>query len=147
MKVFSQLEIARLQKLAEELRAMSEEVLQLTGAARNNGKALVLMEALRVESRDDMLLEHIVALVTQHFKVTRRELMSNRRPQEIVDARHTAFWLARQLTQKSLTSVGEYFGGKDHGTVLTACRGVENRRETEKGFAKRTDALLAILKQ
>ena len=65
-----------------------------------------------------------------------RELMmadmsSKRRPENIAFPRQIAMFLARQMTENSLSSIGEAFGGRDHGTVLHACRLVKDRMEID----------------
>ena len=53
------------------------------------------------------------------------------RPENIAFPRQIAMFLARQLTESSLNTIGEAFGGRDHGTVLHACRLVEDRMEVD----------------
>ena len=54
-------------------------------------------------------------------------MASKRRPENIAFPRQVAMFLARQLTDSSLNTIGEAFGGRDHGTVLHACRLVKDR--------------------
>jgi len=54
-------------------------------------------------------------------------MTSKRRPNNIAIPRMVAMYLSRRLTSKSLQEIGDAFGGRDHGTVLHACRSVEDR--------------------
>jgi chromosomal replication initiator protein len=58
-------------------------------------------------------------------------MASKRRPENIVFPRQIAMFLARQMTESSLNSIGEAFGGRDHGTVLHACRHVNDRMQVD----------------
>jgi len=58
-------------------------------------------------------------------------MASKRRPENIVFPRQIAMYLARQLTRSSLNVIGEAFGGRDHGTVLHACRLVKDRMQVD----------------
>ena len=58
-------------------------------------------------------------------------MTSKRRPENIAFPRQIAMYLARQLTESSLSAIGESFGGRDHGTVLHACRLVKDRMEVD----------------
>ena len=53
-------------------------------------------------------------------------MLSRRRPNHIAVPRQIAMYLSRELTKHSLQEIGEAFGGRDHGTVIHACRQVEN---------------------
>jgi chromosomal replication initiator protein len=58
-------------------------------------------------------------------------MTSKRRPENIAFPRQVAMYLARNLTESSLNMIGEAFGGRDHGTVLHACRLVKDRMEVD----------------
>jgi chromosomal replication initiator protein len=58
-------------------------------------------------------------------------MTSKRRPLNIVFPRQIAMFLSRQMTETSLTAIGDAFGGRDHGTVLHACRLVKDRMEVD----------------
>jgi chromosomal replication initiator protein len=70
-------------------------------------------------------VEQIAQRVGRHFQVNLRELQSRRRGRNALVPRQVGMYLARQLTPLSLGQIGAYFGGRDHSTVLHACRKVE----------------------
>ena len=70
-------------------------------------------------------MERIVQRVGGHFRVEPRQLQSSRRGREVLLPRQVSMYLARQLTGLSLEQIGAYFGGRDHSTVLHACRKME----------------------
>jgi len=70
-------------------------------------------------------LKQILHRVSTLYEVSPNELVGPRRMRTVTEARHVAMYLARQLTGASLPSIGRFFGGRDHATVLHACRAVE----------------------
>ncbi len=74
---------------------------------------------------DDVSLSSITNAVSRYFRQKPTELRSGSRKQRIVRARSLAMLLARRMTSKSMHQIGEYFGGRDHTTVLHAIRKTE----------------------
>jgi chromosomal replication initiator protein len=70
-------------------------------------------------------VERIASQVGRYFKVDARQMRSACRYRNVLLPRQVGMYLARQLTRLSLDAIGEYFGGRDHSTVLHACRKVE----------------------
>jgi chromosomal replication initiator protein len=70
-------------------------------------------------------VERIARRVSRYFHVDARQLQSPRRYSKVLVPRQVSMYLARQLTPLSLGEIGAYFGGRDHTTVLHACRKVE----------------------
>ena len=70
-------------------------------------------------------VERIVRRVSGHFQVKPREIQSARRTRSVLLPRQVGMYLARELTDLSLDQIGAYFGGRDHSTVLHACRKLE----------------------
>jgi len=70
-------------------------------------------------------LDRIARQVSSHFQVEARQLQSQRRAHHVLLPRQVSMYLARKLTDLSLDEIGTYFGGRDHSTVLHACRKVE----------------------
>src|SRR5262249_25083501 len=70
-------------------------------------------------------VERIAQRVGRYFQVEPTQLQSRRRSRNALVPRQVGMYLARQLTELSLRQIGAYFGGRDHSTVLHACRKVE----------------------
>jgi chromosomal replication initiator protein len=77
-------------------------------------------------------IENIQKTVADYYKLRVADLLSKRRSRSIARPRQVAMALAKELTSHSLPEIGDAFGGRDHTTVLHACRRVETLRETEK---------------
>lgn len=91
----------------------------------------LLREILHEEGRFALSIEGIQRKVAEHFDIRLADMTSKRRPENIAFPRQIAMYLSRQLTEHSLNSIGEAFGGRDHGTVLHACRLVKDRMEVD----------------
>ncbi len=76
-------------------------------------------------------LKQIVEQTARHFGLRAADLKSGSRRRSVVTARDTAVFLARRLTKKSLQEIGEYFGGRDHTTILHSCRKLEAADELD----------------
>lgn len=83
----------------------------------------------------------IIKRVADHFDLRVADILGRRRPDHIAFPRQVAMFLARTLTESSLSTIGEAFGGRDHGTVLHACRAVTDRMETDPTVRKAVNHL------
>ncbi len=83
---------------------------------------------------DEVTVESISSLVAEHFNVPLEKIHSKTRKRSIVIARQLSMYLAKQMTGKSLKQIGNNLGGKDHTTVLYACRSVKNLMDTDEVF-------------
>lgn len=92
----------------------------------------LLHEILHEEGRHTLTIDLIQKRVAEHFDIRLSDMSSKRRPENIAFPRQIAMFLARQLTESSLNTIGEAFGGRDHGTVLHACRLVKDRMEVDQ---------------
>ena len=91
----------------------------------------LLRETLHEEGRYSVSIESIQKKVAEHFDIRVADMTSKRRPENIAFPRQVAMFLARSLTESSLSAIGEAFGGRDHGTVLHACRLVKDRMDVD----------------
>jgi chromosomal replication initiator protein len=91
-------------------------------------------------------VERITAHVSGYFRVEPRHVQSTRRSRDLLVPRQVSMYLARRLTPLSLQQIGAYFGGRDHTTVLHACRKVEQALQSDaalSGAVRRIYAELA----
>jgi chromosomal replication initiator protein len=93
----------------------------------------LLRDIFQEQARKTVTIDQIQRRVAEHFDVRLADMTSKRRPANIAFPRQIAMYLSRELTGSSLTDIGDAFGGKDHGTVIHACRLVKKRiAEDEK---------------
>ena len=85
----------------------------------------LLREILQEEGKVAISIGEIQRRVADYFDIRLADMTSKRRPENIAFPRQIAMYLARQLTDHSLSAIGDAFGGRDHGTVLHACRKID----------------------
>ena len=90
--------------------------------------------------------EEIQKAVAEHFQVKVPDLRSKRRTKTLVYPRHIAMYLCREIPKISFPEIGRVFGGKDHSTVIHACKMVEKMKENDKGLRSLIDSLTKKLK-
>jgi chromosomal replication initiator protein len=90
----------------------------------------VLRELFHVHDRL-ITTENIQKAVAEYYKLRVSDLLSRRRPRNIARPRQMAMALSKELTEHSLPEIGAAFGGRDHTTVLHACRKIEELCETD----------------
>jgi chromosomal replication initiator protein len=91
----------------------------------------LLRDILQEEAKKTVTIDQIQRKVAEHFDVRLADMTSKRRPANIAFPRQVAMYLARRHTKASLNEIGDAFGGRDHGTVLHACKTVSGRMVKE----------------
>ena len=91
----------------------------------------LLRDILQEEAKKTVTIDQIQKKVAEHFDVRLADMTSKRRPANIAFPRQVAMYLARHHTKASLNEIGDAFGGRDHGTVLHACKTVCARMQKE----------------
>jgi chromosomal replication initiator protein len=90
-------------------------------------------------------LERIIARVCDYFQVPANDLRSARRSRQVMVPRQVSMYLARQFTDLSLVAIGEHLGGRDHSTVLHACRKIEEDLQNDANLCRAVRELAAGL--
>jgi chromosomal replication initiator protein len=104
-----------------------------------------LRDLLAVQVRQ-ITLENIQKTVADYYKIKVSEMYSKKRSRNVARPRQIAMALAKELTDLSLPDVGDAFGGRDHTTVLHACRKIAELRATTADIARDYDALVQVLR-
>ncbi|MEM8553118.1 MAG: chromosomal replication initiator protein DnaA [Pseudomonadota bacterium] len=106
-----------------------------------------LRDLLRARETRRPKIEDIQRVVSQHYGVSRQDLVSARRTRTIVGPRQIAMYLSKQLTPRSLPEIGRRFGNRDHTTVLHAVRKVDAMVMREPQVAEDIETLKRLLDQ
>ena len=118
---------------------------QFTGQPITLGFAReALRDLLAIQDRQ-LTIENIQKTVAEYFKIRVADLLSKRRSRSITRPRQIAMSLCKELTNHSLPEIGDAFGGRDHTTVLHACRKVKELKETEASIDEDFSNLIRIL--
>jgi chromosomal replication initiator protein len=131
------------------VRELEGALRRVTATAQFTGQALTV-ELARAALKDLMAAQHVTIETVQkasaeYFKIRVSELLSKRRSRSITRPRQVAMALCKELTSHSLPEIGEAFGGRDHTTVLHACRKVQELRSALPQLEEDYTNLLRIL--
>jgi chromosomal replication initiator protein len=107
----------------------------------------LLRDLIREEASRQVTIDAIQKTVAEHFDVRLADMTSRRRPANIAFPRQIAMYLSRSLTKGSLMEIGEAFGGRDHGTVIHACKKVRECIDKEAGLKETVARIEAQLRR
>jgi chromosomal replication initiator protein len=124
-------------RIHSNVRELEGALKRVIATARFTGQPITLEFAK--EALKDLLslqaklitVENIQKTVADYYKIRLSDLLSNRRNSSIVRPRQMAMGLAKELTALSLAEIGARFGGKDHSTILHACRKIQELCKTD----------------
>ena len=124
-------------RVRSNVRDLESALHRLTAGAKFTGAQInvefskqVLQDILAVHDRL-VTMENIQRTVAEYYKVRIHDLNAKKRSRSIARPRQLAMALSKELTNHSLPEIGEAFGGRDHTTVLHACRKIKELRETD----------------
>jgi chromosomal replication initiator protein len=92
----------------------------------------LLQDVLMEQAQNMLTIETIQKKVADHYQIRHSDMTSKRRPNNIAIPRQIAMYLSRTLTKHSLKEIGEAYGGRDHGTVIHACKAVDNMMDQDQ---------------
>ena len=107
----------------------------------------LLRDILREENLSRITIETIQKKVVDYYHLRMADMLSRRRPANIAFPRQVAMYLSRILTEHSLQEIGNAFGGRDHGTVIHACKTVENMMDQDNSIKYAVEYLNEDLSQ
>lgn len=110
-----------------------------------NAVERLLSDLLHEEAVSKVTVDQIQRKVSDYYKIRYSELVGRRRTSAIVFPRQVAMYISRTLTGDPLKSIGDAFGGRDHGTVIHACKQVENMMEQDGSVKRGVDYLIKQL--
>ena len=137
------------QRVSSNIRELEGALRRVIANARFTGRAVTveyakecLRDILAVQDRM-VTLENIQKTVAEYYRVRVAEMLSKKRSRSIARPRQMAMSLAKELTNHSLPEIGDAFGGRDHTTVLHACRKVQELRAED---GRLNDDYVALLR-
>ena len=124
------------QRIQANVRELEGALKRVMASAHFSGRTIDV-EFVRETLKDLLALqdklvtiENIQRTVAEYYKIKLSDMLSKRRNRSVARPRQTAMYLAKQLTTRSLPEIGEAFGGRDHTTVIHACRTIKGLEET-----------------
>lgn len=107
--------------------------------------AAFLHDVIDEEPAKSITVDRVQRAVATHYDLRVSDLTGPRRPKNIAEARQVAMYLTRQMVKLPLIQIGEEFGGRDHGTVIHACKVVSQRMTATADFRTMVDRISAKL--
>lgn len=118
----------------------------LTGAPLTLSVAQDVLKDSLKEEEQKINIDQIQRVVAEYFNLKVSDLRSKRRTKSVVLPRQLSMYLIRSLTNHSLPEIGEFFGGRDHTTVLHACQKIEREMGSSLMIQKAVDDIQNLLK-
>ncbi|MCA6059020.1 chromosomal replication initiator protein DnaA [Thalassolituus sp. ST750PaO-4] len=139
------------QKIRSNVRELEGALKRVVANAHFTGSEITL--PFIKESLKDLLalqdkqvsVDNIQRIVSEYYKIKMSDLLSKRRTRSIARPRQVAMALSKELTNHSLPEIGDAFGGRDHTTVLHACRKIKELQETSADIREDYKNLLRSL--
>ncbi len=137
------------ERVTRNIRRLEGALLKVASFSSLTGKKIdvaaaenLLHDVLQEEAQQKVTIEKIKEKTVEYFQLRPADMVSRRRPANIAFPRQIAMYLCRILTNHSLQEIGDAFGGRDHGTVIHACKTVANAMEQDSsGTGKTIDYL------
>ena len=126
--------------IATNVRELEGALISLLAQATLNKKEINVELAIKMINKlvkcsvKEITIDYITKTVCDYFNLPVDSLSVKTRKRETVQARQIAMYFSKNLTKSSLATIGSQIGGKDHATVLHACRTVSNLKDTDKNF-------------
>ncbi len=138
--------------ITDNIRELEGALISLLAQSTLNKKEITLdlaknmIDRLVKNTKKELSIDYIQKVVCDYFNLSTEMIHAKTRKREIVQARQIAMYFSKSLTKSSLATIGAKIGGKDHATVLHACKTVNNLSETDKRFRFQIEELEKKLK-
>ena len=138
--------------ITNNIRELEGALISLLAQSTLNKKDITLeltsemVDKLVKSTRKEISIDYIQKIVCEYFGLPSDVLQTKTRKREIVQARQIAMFFSKSMTKSSLSTIGSIIGGKDHATVLHACKTVNNLKDTDKRFKSQIEDIERRLK-
>jgi chromosomal replication initiator protein DnaA len=140
------------QNISKNIRRLEGALIKVASYSSLTGKPIdlpttemLLQDVLMEQAQNQLTIETIQKRVADHYQIRHSDMTSKRRPNNIAIPRQIAMYITRTLTKHSLQEIGDAFGGRDHGTVIHACKAVDNMMEQDASVRGTVEFLKAQL--
>lgn len=127
--------------IKDNIRELEGVLVSIIAQSRLNEKkidldlAKVVLRNFISESKSEITIEFIEKIVSQYYNIEKEKLRDKTRKRNVVVARQTGMYLAKNYTDMSLKSIGDYFGGRDHSTVIYSINTVEGLMGVDEKYS------------
>ncbi|MCX8069127.1 MAG: chromosomal replication initiator protein DnaA [Thermodesulfovibrionales bacterium] len=118
----------------------------LTGKKIDINLTKEVLKELVVDDEKPINADTVLKIVSDYLNLKVSDIKSKKRTKEISNARQLAMYLCKKTTNMSLSEIGSNFGGKDHATVIYACKQIDEKTKQDDNFNKMVDVLIKRIK-
>ncbi len=118
----------------------------LTGNPIDIHMAKHVLKDVFIDEVKQITIDHIQKEVCEYYGLRKIDIKAKKRTKEIALPRQVAMYISKKLTDLSLSDIGREFGGKDHATVIYACKQIEKKRESNDSFNRIVEHLMNKIK-
>ncbi len=135
-------------KIKSNIRDLEACMIRLGAHASLTGKTITIEMAKNVlkdliyDEEKALTVEYVQKTVCEYFGLRVQDIKAKKRTRDIAFPRQVAMYLSKFLTDSSLSEIGKGFGGKDHSTVIHACKLIEGRMKEDEDFEKKIEYLI-----
>ncbi len=127
-------------KIKSNIRELEGSLIRIAAQAALTGEAIDLETSKKIlkdiihDDEKPISIDAIQKIVCEFYNIKLSDIKSKRRTKDIAMPRQVAMFLSKQITNASLHDIGKQFGGKDHATVIYACKQIEDKRKKDESF-------------
>lgn len=139
-------------KIKSNIRDLEGSLIRIAAQAALTGEEITLETAKKIlkdiihDEDKPVTIEAIQKMVCDFYNISLSDIKAKRRTKDIALPRQVAMYLSKQVTEASLNDIGKHFGGKDHATVIYACRQMEEKRSRDETFNRVIENLMQRVK-
>jgi chromosomal replication initiator protein len=139
-------------KIKSNIRELEGSLIRLAAQSSLTGEEIniettkkILKDIIHDDERP-ITIDAIQKTVCEFYNLKLTDIKARRRTKDIALPRQVAMYISKQITDSSLNDIGKAFGGKDHATVIYACKQIEERRGRDETFNRMIENLLQKIK-
>lgn len=135
-------------KIKSNIRDLEACMIRLGAHSSLTGKEITIEMAKNVlndlihDEEKALTVEYVQKIVCEYFGLKVQDIKAKKRTRDIAFPRQVAMYLSKFLTDSSLSEIGKGFGGKDHSTVIHACKLIDARMKEDEDFEKKIEYLI-----
>ena len=136
----------RLKNNIRQLEGAVKKIIAYEELAHTPPSILIAQNAIRDILNDNqpipVTVERIISEVSRTYSVSAQDIRSNKRSAQISSARQIAIYIVREITQMSMSAIGEEFGGRDHSTIVYAIQQVEKNMQHDSVYKETIEDII-----
>ena len=139
-------------KIKSNIRDLEGSLIRIAAQAALTGEEITLETAKKIlkdiihDEDKPVTIDAIQKMVCDFYNISLSDIKAKRRTKDIALPRQVAMYLSKQITEASLNDIGKHFGGKDHATVIYACKQMEEKRGKDETFNRVIENLMQRIK-